>query len=53
MTAANTVKTDNSKDFAGELIEEKIPNATPVFRTYVMLKNPSITEADSFRSNRL
>jgi hypothetical protein len=42
---------DNSKDFAGELIEEKIPKATPVFWTYVMLKKPSITEIDSFRSN--
>src|SRR5262245_40767195 len=38
-------------DFAGELMEEKSPNATPVFRTYVMLNNPSITEIDSFRSS--
>src|SRR5215467_16109487 len=49
MTAAKTVKTDKSTDFAGKLIGSKIPKATPVFRTYVMLKNPSITEIDSLR----
>src|SRR5438445_3983584 len=48
-TAAMTVKADNSTDFAGRLIGSKIPKATPVFRTYVMLKNPSITEIDSLR----
>jgi len=51
--AAKAVKTDRSKVFAGELMVEKIPNATPVFRTYVILNKPSITVADSFRSNRL
>src|SRR5215831_1733066 len=34
-------------------MDEKIPKATPVFRTYVMLKKPSITEIDSLSSNRL
>src|SRR5215831_11217232 len=52
ITAAQAVKIERSRDFAGELIDEKIPKATPVFRTYVMLKKPSITEIDSFRSNR-
>src|SRR6185295_15510848 len=50
--AAQAVNSDKSTDFTGELIDEKIPKATPVFRTYVMLKNPSITEIDSLRSNR-
>src|SRR5262245_37670076 len=51
-TAAKAVNTESSTDLAGELIDDRIPNATPVFRTYVMLKNPSITGADSLRSNR-
>ena len=46
------MKSDNKNDFAGELIEEKIPNATPVFVTYVMSKKPSIIEIDSLRANR-
>src|SRR5262245_43012058 len=50
--AATAVKTDSRMDFAGVLTDENIPKATPVFRTYVMLKNPSITDADSLRSNR-
>src|SRR3989442_9340564 len=50
--AAKAVKTDSNRDFTGELIEEKIPKARPVLRTHVMLKKPSITEIDSFRSNR-
>src|SRR5262245_52653518 len=50
--AATAVKMDNRMDFAGVLTDENIPKATPVFRTYVMLKNPSITIADSLRSNR-
>ena len=50
--AAKAVKMDNKRDFAGELMDEKIPKATPVFWTYVMLKKPSITETDSFRLNR-
>jgi hypothetical protein len=33
-------------------MDEKIPNATPVFLTYVMLKKPSITETDSLSANR-
>src|SRR5436309_15319024 len=49
-TAAKAVKTDNKTDLAGKLSGSKIPNATPVFRTYVMLKNPSMTEIDSLRS---
>src|SRR5215831_17681960 len=53
ITAAKAVKMERRKVFAGKLIDEKIPNATPVLRTYVMLKNLSITVADSFRSNRL
>src|SRR6266566_5206473 len=51
-TAAKAVKTDSSTDLAGKLSGSKIPNATPVFRTYVMLKNPSMTEIDSLRSKR-
>ena len=51
-TAATAVNSDSRTTFTGELIDEKIPKATPVFRTYVMLKSPSITETDSFRSNR-
>src|SRR5438309_10743062 len=51
-TAAKAVKTDNKTDLAGKLSGSKIPNATPVFRTYVMLKNPSMTEIDSLRSKR-
>jgi hypothetical protein len=51
-TAAQAVNTESRTDFAGELMDEKIPKATPVFRTYVMLKKPSITEIDSLRSNR-
>ena len=43
-TAAKAVNTESRTDFAGELMDEKIPKATPVFRTYVMLKKPSITE---------
>jgi len=39
-TAAKAVKTESRTDFAGELMDEKIPKATPVFRTYVMLKKP-------------
>ena len=39
-------------DFAGELMDEKIPNATPVLRTYVMLNSPSITGTESLRSKR-
>jgi hypothetical protein len=52
-TAAHAVKRDNNRDFAGELIEEKIPNATPVFVTYVISKKPSIIEIDSLMANRL
>src|SRR5207249_12188606 len=51
-TAAKAVKTDSSTDLAGKLSGSKIPNATPVVRTYVMLKNPSMTEIDSLRSKR-
>src|SRR5437879_2019463 len=51
-TAAKAVKTDSSTDLAGKLSGSKIPNATPVFRTYVRLKNPSMTEIDSLRSKR-
>ena len=51
-TAAQAVNRDSSTDFAGELIDEKIPKATPVFLTYVMLKKPSITGIESLRSNR-
>src|SRR5438093_5995916 len=51
-TAAKAVKTDSSTDLAGKLSGSKIPNATPVFRTYVMLKSPSMTEIDSLRSKR-
>src|SRR5579883_2428118 len=50
--AAQAVKTDSKTDFAGRLRGSKIPKATPVFLTYVMLKNPSITEIDSFRPKR-
>ena len=50
--AATAVNKESRMDFAGELMDEKIPKATPVFRTYVMLKRPSITETDSFRMNR-
>src|SRR5262244_473399 len=50
--AATAVKTDSSTDLAGKLSGSKIPNATPVFRTYVMLKSPSMTEIDSLRSKR-
>src|SRR5437660_11240452 len=49
MTAAKKVKAESRTDLAGKLIGSKIPKATPVFRTYVMLKNPSITEIDSLR----
>src|SRR3954465_15112084 len=52
-TEAKAVKMDSSRDFAGELIDEKIQNATPVFWTYVMLKKPSITVTDSLTLNRL
>jgi hypothetical protein len=45
------VNNESSTDLAGELIEEKIPKATPVFLTYVILKRPSITGIDSFNSN--
>src|ERR1043166_8612050 len=51
--AAKAVKTDNNTDLAGKLNGSKIPKATPVFLTYVMLKNPSMTEIDSVRSQRL
>src|SRR5213593_5203793 len=51
-TAAKEVKTDNNTDLAGKLNGSKIPKATPVFRTYVMLKKPSMTEIDSLRSKR-
>src|SRR5437764_11158292 len=51
--AAKAVKADNNTDLAGEAIGSKIPKATPVFLTYVMLKKPSITEIDSLSSNRL
>ena len=50
--AAIPVNTDSNADFAGELIEEKIPKATPVFLTYVMLKKPSTKVTDSLSSNR-
>jgi len=50
-TAARAVNNDSRMDFAGELMDEKIPNATPVFLTYVMLRKPSITEVDSFSVN--
>src|SRR5215467_3595397 len=50
--AATAVNKESRMDFAGELIDEKIPKATPVFRTYVMLKRPSITEVDSLSVNR-
>jgi len=50
--AAIPVNSESRVALAGELIEEKIPNATPVFLTYVMLKKSSITEIDSFRENR-
>jgi hypothetical protein len=50
--AATRVKTDSRTDLAGEVIVEKMPKATPVFLTYVILKRPSITEIDSFRANR-
>src|SRR4249919_205168 len=51
-TAAMAVNRDSRIDFEGELIEENIPKATPVFRTYVMLNRPSITETDSLRLKR-
>jgi hypothetical protein len=51
ITAA-PVKRESRRDFTGEVIEEKIPKATPVFLTYVMLKKPSITEMDSLTSKR-
>jgi len=50
-TTATIVNRDSRTDLAGELMEEKIPNATPVFLTYVILKKPSITGIDSFSSN--
>src|SRR5215475_5778882 len=51
-TAAQAVNIESRTDFANELMNEKIPKATPVFRTYVMLKKPSITKIDSLSSNR-
>ena len=48
-TAAAAAKADNRIDLAGVLIESKIPNATPVFRAYVMLKKPSITVTELLR----
>ena len=50
-TAARAAKVESRMAFTGELMAEKIPKATPVFLTYVMLKNPSITEIESSRSN--
>src|SRR5688572_12501747 len=50
-TAAKAVKIDSKTDFRGELMDERIPKATPVFLTYVMLNKPSITDTDSLRAN--
>src|SRR5262245_57207831 len=49
--AAKAVKIDSRIDFSGELMDAKMPKATPVLRTYVMLNRPSITRTDSLRSN--
>jgi hypothetical protein len=42
----------NRKTFTGELNEERMPKATPVFCTYVMLNRPSITGTGWPRLNR-
>jgi hypothetical protein len=52
-TTAHAVKIESKMDLAGELIDEKIPKATPVFRTYVMSKKPSMIDVDSLRANLL